>query len=76
MNTVQRTRGIRKMIQAAVFGRKAPRYVRAGDRDCGTLMREARRQAASGPSDMAIMAWAEYDLAREMMSGFWEPQAA
>lgn len=77
MNTVQRTRGIRKVIRTAVLGKPVQKHVAAGDRACGRLMLAARaRRRTPGPSDRAILAWAQYDLAREIMGGFWEVRAA
>ena len=77
MHTVQRTRGIRKMVRMAVLRKSTPKYVTAGDRACGRMMWEAReRKQKPGPSDSAILAWAEFDLARELLGGFWELRAA
>ena len=77
MNSVQRTKGVRKMIRVFALGRSIQKYVQAGDRACGKMMREAReRKQKTGPSDQAILAWAEFDLAREIMGGFWERRAA
>ena len=40
-------------------------------------MREARsRHQKPDPSDEAILAWAQFDLSREIMGGFWEVRAA
>ena len=77
MNTVQRTRGLRRIIRAIARRAPAPKFVTAGDRACGRMMREARaRRQPSGPSDRAILARAQDDLAREIMGGFWEVSAA
>ena len=81
MNTVSRTRGIRKIIRVNVLGGSVQQHRVAGDRACRRMMREARTQRASraanlGPSDSAILAWARYDLAREILGGFWNSQAA
>ena len=77
MNTVYRTRGIRKVIRAITFRGTAPRFVTAGSGACGKMMREARPRARkSGPSDRAILACARFDLAREIISGFWDVKAA
>jgi len=81
MNTVSRTRGIRKIIRVNVLGGSVQRHRVAGDRACRRMMREARarragRAANPGPSDSAILAWARFDLAREILGGFWDIQAA
>ena len=77
MNTVQRTRGIRKAIRVNVFRKPIQKHITAGDRACGSIMREARsRRQKSGPSDYAILSWARFDLSREIMGGFWEITAA
>ena len=77
MRTVRRTKGIRRIIREAVLGKPVRTYVTAGDRACGRLMREARpRRQAPGPSDSAILAWARFDLSREILGGFWEVRAA
>ncbi len=77
MNTVQRTRGIRKLARRIVCRGAARSYVTAGDQACGKLMREARAlRHGPGPSDSAILARAMSDLAREIRSGFWEAKAA
>ena len=77
MKSVQRTRGIKKTIREAAFGTSTPRYVTAGNLACGQLLQDARyRRQNPGPSDAAILAWAKFDLAREIMGGFWEVHAA
>ncbi len=77
MKSVQRTRGIIRIIRRAACGVPAPKYVTAGDLACGRMMRNARsRRQGPGPSDAAILAWAKFDLAREIMGGFWEVRAA
>lgn len=77
MNQVQRTRGIRRAIQVSLLGRSPQKYVTAGNSACGRLMWEARpRRQEAGPSDSAILAWAEFDLEREIMGGYWRLKAA
>ena len=77
MNSVQRTKGIEKMIRVVVLRKPVPKYVTAGDTACGKMMREARpRPQNPFPSDKAILARAESDLAREIMSGFWQLRAS
>ena len=76
MNTVKRTRGIRKMIRKYICGCQIPRYVVAGDTACRRMMRKARSRRQSGPSDQAIFYRAMYDLSWEIVSGFWNFQAA
>ena len=78
MNRVQRTKGIRKIVRNVILG-TAPKYVSAGDRACNSMMREARsrqRRQQPGPSDSAILAWARFDLCRELLGGFWEARTA
>lgn len=74
MSTVRRSRGIRRIIRR--IGGSEQKYVTAGDRACGDMIRRARprRYRNSGPTDSAIMAWARFDLAREILGGFWERQ--
>ena len=69
---VMRTRGIMKIIRKLTGKQPSQKFVTAGDRACWRMMREAQ----PGPSDNAILAWAKYDLTREIMTGFWEFQAA
>ena len=77
MKSVQRTRGIMKVIREAAFGTSTPKYVTAGNLACGQMMQDARsRRQSLGPSDAAILAWAKFDLAREIMGGFWEVRVA
>ena len=77
MNKVQRTRGFRKIVREVVCREPVQKYVTAGDRACGRMMREARlRKRKPGPSDSAILAWAMFDLSREVMGGFWNMKAA
>lgn len=77
MNTVQRTTGIRKMIRTKILRESVQKHVTAGDRACGRMMREARtRQQKPGPSDSAILAWARFDLYREILGGYWEVRTA
>ena len=73
MKSVQRTRGIMKAIREAAFGGFAPRYVTAGSLACKRMIRNA---VTPGPSDAAILAWAKYELSREILGGFWEVRAA
>ena len=76
MNTVQRTRGIRRAVRTILTNRPAQKFVTAGDSACGQMMREARRRLIPCPSDSAILAWAKYDLACEILSGFWQRRTA
>ena len=76
MKSVQRTRGIMKIIREAAFGTAVPKYVTAGNLACERMMQAAGRRLNPGPSDAAILAWAEFDLSREIMGGFWEVRAA
>ena len=72
MNSVRRTRGIRKFIRVTILRRPVQKHVAAGDIACGKLVREAQ----PAPSDKAIYDWARFDLIREIMGGFWDIQAA
>ena len=76
MNRVQRIKGIRRALRSGILGAPAPKYVTAGSDACGKMMREARRKQAPGPSDSAILAWAWFDLEREILGGFWQRTAA
>ena len=76
MSPVQRAKGIRKMIRQYIFGRPVQKYVLAGDRACRRMARKVRSPQQCTPSDQAILAWARYDLHREIESGFWEIKAA
>ena len=72
MNTVQRTKGIRKAVRL-LLRQPVQKHVTAGDRACARLMREARSfRRNAGPSDSAILAWARFDLRREALFGFWD----
>ena len=75
MNKVQRTRGIRGAIRARIMNKPGRKYVTAGSVDCGRLVCEARQRRIPGPSDSAILAWALYDLNREIMGGYWQRAA-
>ena len=76
MKSVQRTTGIMKFIRKAVSGNTMPKFVTAGSLACGRMMQAAGRRLNPGPSDAAILAWAEFDLSREIMGGFWEVRTA
>ena len=80
MNRVQRTKGIRKIVRKVVLGAAAQKYVSAGNYACNNIMQETRsrqrRQQQPGPSDSAILAWARFDLCRELLGGFWEARTA
>ena len=76
MKPVQRIKGVQRIIRMTILGRAVPKYITAGDRACGELMDEACRPDRSGPSDEAILAWAELELAKELKGGFWELRAA
>ena len=76
MNAVQRTKGIRRIIRTGIMNRPAQKFVTAGTNACGRMMCDARRRRNPGPSDSAILAWAKYDLACEILSGFWQRRTA
>lgn len=76
MNTVQRTTGIRRIIRNTILRKPARKYITAGTNACGRMMCEARRRRNPGPSDSAILAWARFDLAREILGGYWQCSAA
>ena len=73
---VRRSRGVVKIIRRLAGKKTGLKFVTAGDTACRSMMLEARSRKQPGPSDQAIQAWANYDLAREIMTGFWEFQAA
>ena len=75
MNKVQRTRGIRRAIRAHMASVPARKYVIAGSNSCGRMMCEARQRRIPGPSDSAILAWARFDLEREILGGYWQQAA-
>ena len=76
MSSVQRAKGFRKVIRQVVFRKPVQKYVTAGSRNCRSMMRAVRPVRQSGPSDSAILAWAQYDLAWEIINGFWDVHAA
>ena len=75
MNTVQRTRGIRKAVRVSLMNRPIRKYVTAGDSACGQMMLEARQRQMPGPSDSMILAWAKFDLQCEILGGYWQQAA-
>ena len=76
MNTVQRTRGILRIIRTRLMNIPAQKFVTAGDSACGQMMYEARQRRIPGPSDSMILAWAQFDLNREIVSGYWQRSVA
>ena len=72
MSKVQRTRGIRRVIRTRVLNIPSRKYVTAGSESCSRMMFEARQRRIPGPSDSAILAWARFDLHREIMGGYWQ----
>ncbi|GEM_PF-5601603 len=76
MNAVQRARGVKRIIRRFVLNRPAQKFVIAGDRACRERIRRSVSRRQSGPSDFSILAWASYDLSREIRNGFWEFRAA
>ena len=77
MNTVYRTKGIRKMVRKVVLREETQKFVMAGDKACAPMMREVRFPARRlSPSDNAILAWAMYDLSWEIVNGFWDAKIA
>ena len=76
MNTVQRTKGIRRAVRAGILNKPALNFVTAGSGACGRMMLEAFRRKTPGPSDSAILTWARFDLEREILGGFWQKQSA
>ena len=75
MSKVHRIRGIRRAIRTHVMNIPARKYVTAGSESCGRMMFEARQRRIPGPSDSAILAWARFDLAREILGGYWQQAA-
>ena len=75
MNSIQRIRGIRKAVMKFILRKPVQNFVVSGDRACRRLMQDACSPGQQSPSDKAILAWARYDLAREIISGFWEISA-
>ena len=73
---VKRTRGVMKIIRKLAGGNTCQKYVIAGNWACWKMMREVRSRKQPSPSDNAILAWANFDLTREIISGFWEYQVA
>lgn len=76
MNTVQRTKGIRRALRTSLMNRSAQKFVAAGDSACWQMMHEARQRQIPCPSDSAILAWARYDLECEILGGYWQHRAA
>lgn len=77
MNSVRRTKGLARMIRIRIFGNPVQKFVTAGSPACAGMLREARqRKMVPGPSDRAILAWAQFDLTREVMGGYWDLSAA
>ena len=76
MNTIQRTRGLRRVVRTRVMNRPAQKFITAGTEACGRLMCEARQRRLPGPSDSAILAWAMYELECELLGGYWQRRAA
>ena len=75
MSKVQRTRGIRRVIRTRVLNIPLRKHVIAGSESCGRLMVETRQRCIPGPSDSAILAWARFDLNREILGGYWQQAA-
>ena len=75
MNTVYRTKGIRRIIRTRMMNRPAPKFVTAGTTACSRMMSEARQRRTPGPSDRAILAWAQFDLNREILGCYWQQAA-
>ena len=75
MNKVQRTRGIRKIIRTFIMNIPTRKYITAGSDSCSRMLSEARRRRNPGPSDSAILAWARFDLDREILGGYWQQAA-
>ena len=72
MKKVNRTKGIRRAFRTRVLNKPVQKFVTAGTCACSRMMFEARQRLYSGPSDRAILAWAQFDLAREILSGYWQ----
>lgn len=73
MNTVHRPR-IRNIIRRVIFRLPERKYFTAGDGACREMMRTAhrRRRQQPDPEECSILAWARYELTKEMIDGFWE----
>jgi len=76
MNSVQRERGIQKFIRKVVLGEPVQKFFVAGDNNCQQMILEAQARKRWFPGDNEILTAAESDLKWEILSGFWEFQAA
>ena len=76
MDKVQRASIVIRMIRRILFNMPERKYVTAGDRACREMIRAPRRRRRADPSDDSILAWAMFDLTKEMIEGFWDQRAS
>ena len=77
MNKVRRANSITRMARRFLYGMPDRKYVVSGDRACGEMMRNARRRRrVRDTEDESILAWARFELRREILDGFWDKGAA
>ena len=77
MHTVHRANKVIRAIRRIVFRIPERKYFISGDRACREFMRKApRRPVGPDPEAASIFAWARYELAKEILDGFWEKSAA
>ena len=75
MRKVQRSSSLVRKIKRKFFGIPEKKYFTSGDRACREMIRNARRCRRQDLEAEAIMAWARFDLTREIIHGFWEQKA-
>ncbi len=70
MNEVQRTRGVRRFVREVVCRKPVQKYVTAGDRARGRMMRESRPRRRRAAGGSAVPAWAVFDLSGKGTGGY------
>lgn len=77
MNAVRRSSMIRRTVRRVILRKPERKYVISGDRACREMMQNARRRRRRRDVEAeSILAWARFDLTREIIGGFWTRPAS
>ena len=75
-NSSAEPKGVREVLGAVILGKPVRKYTAAGDAHAEESFPEAWDRRSPGPATSAILAWARFDLSREILGGYWETRAA
>lgn len=77
MKSVQRTKGICRIIRKTILRKAVQKYITAGDRACGGMVRETRyRHQKPRPCDGPFLSRTMFGILQEFPGGFPKTKTA